>query len=49
MVLLGLFTSVLSIFTVVLLMLLLGFFIGSREIESGRKANHHISSLVKHG
>jgi hypothetical protein len=30
-------------------MLFFGFFIGSREIESGREANHHISSLVKHG
>lgn len=49
MILLSLLSSVFSTGTVVLLVLLVRFFVGSREVESRGKADHHVSTLIKHG
>ena len=34
---------------VMLFVLLVGFLLGSWEIECGRETDHHVSALVKHG
>jgi hypothetical protein len=49
MIFLGFLARVFAVGSMVLLVLLLGFFVGSREVESGRETDHHVSTLVKHG
>ena len=48
-IILGLFSSVLLSLSMMLLVFLVGFFVGSWEVESGWETDHHISALVKHG
>ena len=48
-IILGLFSSVLLSLSMMLLVLFVGFFVGSGEVESGWETDHHISALVKHG